>query len=209
MGPLAGAMAPDRLIFGDAARPPELGDQLSLEWVGAPNRGRVTFHPFDATLFESVTSLHRTIGSTLDVTNPDLTRPTATANEADAIRNAGAAGNVVQWTEERIEVGKPATWRGGAVLIWRDSLPTLPLVIPQVPLPDLCVPAVLREAVTELFKIEVAALQLAPAARLQALHEPAALASGPRRPHPPPTFSRKRGGPELRELVDRALGGAA
>src|SRR5438093_3226017 len=83
MGPLAGTTAPDRLIFGDASRPPELGDQLSLEWVGAPDRGRVTFHGLTATLLEQVAKLHRDIGDALDATNPDLTIPPLTINKAD------------------------------------------------------------------------------------------------------------------------------
>lgn len=163
MGPLSGTAGPNELIFGDAARPPDLGDQLSLEWVGTQDRGSVTFHGLSAELLEGVTALHRDIGSALDLSNPDLTLATATRNQAEAIRNSGTpAERVEQWTEEKIRVVKPDGWTNGVVLIWRDSLPTMPLVIPEIPIPDLCRAGVLRSALEELFDLVVETPQLTP-----------------------------------------------
>lgn len=168
MGPLAGTPSPDTLLFGDAARPAELGDQLSLEWVGDPARGSVTFHPFNERLMHDIAALHRDIGAALDPENLDVTLPPDIARRAETLREQGQRGEVLRWTEETIEVKKPTGWKAGAVCIWRDSLPTLPLVVPADLLPDLTNTTVLRSALGELFAFEVINPVLDPAVPLQA-----------------------------------------
>lgn len=171
IGPVTATTGANEIVFGDPARPADLGDLLSLEWTGAPERGTVTFHRLDAAFLEQVALLRREIATLIDTSNPDVTPNAALVGRLNAL--AGQAGGrpasaVPEWTEERIRVVPLAGWNAGAVLVWRDSLPSSALVVPQLPLPDVCQPLALKAALGELVALETPAAPLDPGQTLTA-----------------------------------------
>lgn len=154
VGPAKAASAQGRLVLGEGNRPAELGDQLSLEWVGAPARGRVTFHPLDITLLDRLADLQLGVAQLLKAPlGPDLTVPAGSQLLSDlrALRSSGQPPrSIIHWSEERIELDVPTGWTNGVVLVWRDDLPSPAIVLPDIPIPDLCRPGALQSALSQL-----------------------------------------------------------
>lgn len=157
VGPVKSAGTQGTLILGEGGRPAELGDQMSLEWIGAPGRGRVTFHPLDIAQLDRLAELRLAVARMLDPTDPDLALVPGSAlvEGLSELRAAGAPPKtVVAWGEERIEVEVPDAWDSGFVLVWRDDLPSPAIVIPEVPIPDLCRPGALQSALSDLLALD-------------------------------------------------------
>ncbi len=153
VGPVKAASAAGRLVLGEANRPAELGDQLSLEWIGARERGKVTFHPLDIRLLDALADARLGIAQAVNPSDPDLSLAPG-SDLTEKLRTLRAAGqqpkSIVAWGEERIEVEVPEGWTSGAVIVWRDDLPSPAVVLPGLPIPDLCRPGALRSALGSL-----------------------------------------------------------